>query len=418
MIRFNSYLRRNRFGIFYFRRVIPLDLKPYFAFRQLSRSTLTCDSLEARRLALSFSASTELLFSRIREMTKKTNPEIIRQDWVTAIEFNKDGSIKSVVTDATEDEADAVAKVVPELIRAAVGAAQPASVIPEAVQPQPQLFEQIEKYLDEQERGAGWTLQSVQDIRGDFEQFKWILGDLPISKLGHDQVNRLRDLLMQLPASIKKNPETRGRSIEEILALGLPPQSPSTVRKKWGRLITFFNWLEGKGLVDRNYATGKKPKGKGQSHEKFSPQDLTALFESTEYQTGAFAEAFQYWLPVLGLFTGCRLEELAQLHLADIRLDRDTGINVFDITDEIDEESGSTTMKNLKNETSRRIVPIHQALVDAGLLTYVESLKAAGHDRLFPELRPDSVGKVSPRVSEWFPGKKFLSMSLHSLPFF
>lgn len=402
MIRLKSYLRRNRFGIFYFRRVIPLDLKPYFGFRQLSRSTHTCDPQEARCLALRFSASIDLLFSRVRNMAKTPNPDSLEAELIVQLDFNADGTLKSVRTDAQPEEAEVAGRLVPELIRAAKTGVEAKALIPEAVEPQPQLFEQINKYLDEQERGAGWTLQSVQDIRGDFEQFKWILGDQPISKLGHETLNRLRDTLMQLPASINKNPATRGKSIEDILALGLPPQSPSTVRKKWGRLITFFNWLEGKGLVGRNYAAGKKPKAKGQSHEKFSAPDLTALFESSEYQTGAFAEAFQYWLPLLGLFTGGRLEELAQLHLADIRMDADSGINVFDITDEIDEESGATTTKNLKNETSRRIVPIHQALVDAGLLTYVDSLKAAGHDRLFPELRPDSVGKVSPRGSEWF----------------
>ena len=401
MIRFNSYLRCNRFGIYYFRRVIPLDLKPYFAFRQLTRSTLTRDPQEARRIALSFGASIEFLFSRIREMNKKPKEDSLQAELIVRLDF-EDGILKSVMTDAKPEEEGFANRLVPELIKAARGEAQPFSNIPEVVATQPQLFEQIEKYLDEQERAAGWTLQSVQDIRGDFEQFKWILGDQPISKLDHDAMNRLKDVLMKLPASIKKNPITRGKTIEEILDLGLPPQALTTVKKKWGRLITFFNWLDNKGLVSRNYALGKKPKGKGQSHEKFSPDDLSALFETPEYQANGFEEAFQYWLPVLGLYTGGRLEELAQLHLADIRSDVANGINVFEITDLIDEDAGSTTAKNLKNESSRRIVPIHSALVDAGLLRYVEALKAAGHDRLFPELTQDSVGKVSPRSSEWF----------------
>ncbi len=196
--------------------------------------------------------------------------------------------------------------------------------------------------------------------------------------------------------------ETKGKSIEEILALELPPQSAVTVRKKWGRLISFCAWLEGKGLLDRNYAAGKKPKAKAQSYEKFSKTDLIALFESEEYRSGSFTEPFQYWLPLLGLYTGARLEELAQLHLADIKEDPETGVLVFEITAETDAESGAATTKNLKNGTTARTCPVHSAVMDAGLLAYVEALRSAGYDRLFPELTLDGVGKVAPRASEWF----------------
>jgi integrase len=398
-IRIRSYLKRNRFGVYYFRRVVPRDLKPFFAFRQLSRSTLTRDPREARSLALRFGASIDLLFARIRDMARKQPPEHFQMDLVVRLDFEPDGTLKTVTTEATSEEADAATRVVPKLIEAARSAPIEARIPAESGA---RLFEQIDKYLGEKERGGEWTPQTVKDVRGDFEQFKAILGDLPIHKVQHEALNQLQETLLQLPANINKNPATRGKTIDEILALELPPQTASTVGKKWGRVITFFTWLEGKGLVDRNYAAGKKPKARAQSQEKFSSSDLSALFESTEYAAGTFDEAFKYWLPVLGLYTGARLEELAQLHLADIRADVESGIYVFDITDETDEESGAPTKKKLKNNASRRIVPIHQSLIDAGLLRFVDELKAAGHDRLFPELRPNSIGKVSPRVSEWF----------------
>lgn len=71
-IRLHSYLKRNRFGIFYFRRVIPLDLRNRFAFGQIARSTRTCNSQEAQSLALRLSASVDLLFTRIRNKSRKT----------------------------------------------------------------------------------------------------------------------------------------------------------------------------------------------------------------------------------------------------------------------------------------------------------------------------------------------------------
>ncbi|MGQ0526264.1 MAG: site-specific integrase [Betaproteobacteria bacterium] len=322
----------------------------------------------------------------------------MKQELIVYLDFEKDGLLKSVRTEATPEEADAANRIVPALIKAARDPV-PADPV-KANGNGPRLFEQIDKYLAE--GSATWTAQSALDIKGDFAQFKSILGDMPVAELGHEPFNRLRDTLLQLPANINKLAQTKGKPIEEILTLGLPPQSANTVKKKWGRLITFCTWLEGRGLIDRNYAQGKKPKAKAQRYEKFTKADLCALFESAEYRSGTFAEAFKYWLPLLGLYTGARLEELAQLHLADIKHNPETGILVFDITTDLDGESGAATVKNLKTEGSDRVCPVHPALVEAGLLRYVDELKAGGYDRLFPELTLDSVGKVGPRASEWF----------------
>lgn len=46
----------------------------------------------------------------------------------------------------------------------------------------------------------------------------------------------------------------------------------------------------------------------------------------------------------------------------------------------------SREWQNLKNASSRRILPIHPALLDMGLLHHIESVRASGADRLFPEL--------------------------------
>jgi len=68
----------------------------------------------------------------------------------------------------------------------------------------------------------------------------------------------------------------------------------------------------------------------------------------------------------------------------------------------VDEKAGAATEKRLKNAASIRVCPIHTALIEAGLLDYIEDLKRRGYDRLFPELIPDAQQKVSGRASEWF----------------
>lgn len=395
--RSTGYLKLNRFGLFYFRRVIPPDLRGFFAFKEVARSLRTGSPKEAASLARRYGASLDLLFDELRDMAKGKGSNVFQQELIVELEFDENGVLRKSKAQKEPHDSEAFAeRMTSSLVSVARGVAPQ-----QAKRASPPLFEQIELYLDEMSRGGHWRNQTAIDAKGDFEQFKQILGDMPVADLCHEALNKLRDTLLKLPANINKLPATRGKTVAEILALGLLPQSPLTVKKKWDRVSAFLAWLEGKGLVEKNYAKGKKPKAKAQSYEKFTSEDLRRIFESEEYQSG-FAAPFQYWLPLLGLYTGARLEELSQLHLADIRQDAETQIWTIDITEEVDEKSGADTEKKLKTASSARKCPVHSKLIAAGLLRYVEALKTRGHDRLFPELRPDKLGKVSGRASEWF----------------
>lgn len=57
--------------------------------------------------------------------------------------------------------------------------------------------------------------------------------------------------------------------------------------------------------------------------------------------------------------------------------------------------------QNLKNTSSRRVLPIHPALIDLGLLQHVEAVRSNGADRLFPELEAVR-GKLGNAPSKWF----------------
>ena len=70
------------------------------------------------------------------------------------------------------------------------------------------------------------------------------------------------------------------------------------------------------------------------------------------------------------------------------------GIPFIRITDEGPEQA-------LKNEGSRRRVPIHSSLIQLGFLEYVKSIREAGHVRLFPQLKRGANG-FSDAVGKWF----------------
>lgn len=90
-----------------------------------------------------------------------------------------------------------------------------------------------------------------------------------------------------------------------------------------------------------------------------------------------------FWSVFLGLFTGARPDELAQLELKDIKKSED-GVYFLEINDE-DE-------KSLKTVNAKRHMPICRQLIDLGFLNYIQERKNAKAKKLF-DLKRNKDGK-------------------------
>jgi integrase len=103
-------------------------------------------------------------------------------------------------------------------------------------------------------------------------------------------------------------------------------------------------------------------------------------------------ESHKFWLPMIGLFTGARVNEICQLNpQKDVIQDEKTGIWYFNLTDD---DAGVGVEKSHKNEHSMRKVPIHSKLIESGFLNYLDKVRALKHDRIFVGFKPKS-GKAS-----------------------
>jgi len=101
-----------------------------------------------------------------------------------------------------------------------------------------------------------------------------------------------------------------------------------------------------------------------------------------------------WWLPVLAYYTGARIEELAQLTVADIR--EAAGLGWYlDVTDTGDGQ-------HLKTLASRRRLPLRDEIIDLGFLRYVEKMKSSKHAQLFPALKANADGSRSAGFTRWF----------------
>jgi integrase len=143
----------------------------------------------------------------------------------------------------------------------------------------------------------------------------------------------------------------------------------------------------------------------------FKAVALNTIFGSPVYTeglrpAGGGGEA-SYWLPLLALYTGARLEELGQLRPRDIAqvpyTDGDGGNQIAWVI--VITEDPADGLK-LKNAWSARHVPVHPVLIDLGFIAYVEAMKdrknAKGQPRIFPDLRPDKYGTETANFSKWF----------------
>ena len=113
----------------------------------------------------------------------------------------------------------------------------------------------------------------------------------------------------------------------------------------------------------------------------FSSQHLAAIFGHDIFTSHNFRSPYQYWIPLISMYSGLRPLEAAQLHLEDIKLSGE--IRYFDVND--------TPPRKLKARYSLRRVPIHSVLIDLGFIDFIEELKKADEKVLFPELWDHSV---------------------------
>ena len=258
------------------------------------------------------------------------------------------------------------------------------------------ISEVIERFADEAK--TNWRDKTKDENLAILRLFKEVVGDLPIQSITRKKVGDFKQTLRKLPPNIKKNPKYRKKSISEIVRMEVPKvMSDTTVSKYLTRVGALFNYARKNGLFEgENPATGMNPPKAKRPHEArapFSKEDLVKLFSSEDYIEDKHKEPYQYWMPILALFTGARLNELAQLELSDVKQAED-GVWVFDINEEGE--------KDLKAESSKRIIPVHPFLMEKlNFLGWVEHLKSKGETRLFPQFKKkkDGYGRTA---SRWF----------------
>ena len=173
-----------------------------------------------------------------------------------------------------------------------------------------------------------------------------------------------------------------------------------------------LNWAVKEEMLERNPAQGLRvpdPTARRDKRLPFSTRQLQAIFSAPLY-TGCRDDGHGYatpgperprnarfWIPLLSMFGGLRLNEACQLDVADIR--RIDNVDCFVITEQSEDDQ---TDKRLKTSSSERIVPIHAVLIDLGFMEFVRQRRRAGEAKLFGEVGMGATGYRSTTFSAWF----------------
>lgn len=251
---------------------------------------------------------------------------------------------------------------------------------------------------------------TVQGYEPVFRLIRDVVGaDTDIARLTHDDGQRLFEAVQGLPTNARKHRALKGLGTLEAIAegkrLGLPTVSAKTVNDRYmANIGSLFRFAAARGWMTLNPVHGLR------AHDAVNDRDrrdafrsnLPKVFGASPWMPKDTSQPLHYWGPLLALFHGLRLGEIA-------------GLLVRDIGEEAREpmlflRDGA---RPLKTKAARRDVPLHPTLVRLGFLGFVKERreKAGGDELLFAGQKAYARQQWGRGLGEWF-GRRVKALGL------
>ncbi|WP_242153228.1 site-specific integrase [Sphingomonas sp. BAUL-RG-20F-R05-02] len=242
-------------------------------------------------------------------------------------------------------------------------------------------------------QGAHETSTTVAD-------FIDYVGDLPVSQINGDHLYNFRDAVASLPNAMPHalRALTFNARLKACRDLEGPRVAPASVKRRIGHLQALITHAFNQRWIEANTGSGIRIEGYSKNTKNRRPfldDELARLFSCDLFlkPTGwletrnTVGDMTLAWMFLLGLTNGARIEEIGQTELANVK--RDGGVLYLDL--------GADAV--VKNENSRRMIPLHDVIIELGFETYVDALRSAGETRLFPDLKPNMFDKLCKEAS-------------------
>lgn len=275
----------------------------------------------------------------------------------------------------------------------------------------PRCSEAIKVWIGE--KSKHWVQKTRTEHEIWSQRFLEARGDRPLSTYRKQDGREFRALLQKLPKSWTLHPALKGLGIvaaaDKAQELGLPPMSDKNINKLVDYVGSFWRWAARHyDEAPPNPFAGLKLTLQIVAREErlpFTLSELQTIFSAPRFagcvgpqrlnDRGDYVPRDKgvFWVPLLALFSGARLGEIAQLRTSDVV--EFGGHWVLSIRENADD-------MRLKTAHSERVVPVHPELVEFGFLHFVGNRREAKVERLFPELKLGEDGYYSSPFSKSF----------------
>ncbi|WP_336801390.1 site-specific integrase [Kaistia sp. MMO-174] len=269
----------------------------------------------------------------------------------------------------------------------------------------------VELYLSDR---SGQSLSPKSELKRavHLRVLREIIGpDTAVHSIDRTMARRVRETLATLPVNASKR--VSGNAIEASRIgkeKSMEPISPVTANAYLRTLHSLLELAVTERLLPTNPTNGLKfpdngPSAKARRHA-LSTDQLQTIFSAPLY-TGCtddfrgyakpgpnIIRKGRFWVPLISLFSGMRLNEICMLEVADVER--------VDETDVIVVRGDDKGIKRVKTDAGWRYVPIHPELVRFGFLDHVDKARRNADQRLFPDLQIGSTGYGSDPFSKWF----------------
>lgn len=257
----------------------------------------------------------------------------------------------------------------------------------------------VEKFWQFAKLENRWTGKTEGERREHIDLLYERLGrDLLVSGFGREQAHLMRETLVKYPVNRHKLAQTRGKPLDEVLDLeGVRTLHPVTINKYLQTYRGLFGWAVQNGYAARNPFDGLALRADKVNAEAprlpFSDRQLETIRAALLSKDADHVQNHR-WGTLIAIHSGARLNEVAQLHLEDVK--QVDGIWCFDFN----QKPG--TLKKLKNAASRRVIPVHPKLLEYGFLDFLTTMKArTGNERLFPDFSYSKSDGYGRNLGRW-----------------
>ena len=404
-----SYIQRNRFGVFVFRRAIPAALRGKLKRREFLRTLGTREPREAIARGRVWAWRIDQWFREMEQSMTSDDKTYIAPYSVTIT--HPDGT--KVTAESSPDDVRAwkEAGLPPEQIAALLAGTSAAGSIAQSrggvlsevnatsTVTLDALIARYRQHCIDEHTEKRWTFPSTDDTK--LRRLAELAGsETSITLIDANMAEYVRANLKKLPRNAKRFPDmTAQQVISTIAGVKIDLLSPKTINDHLDLYRRVFQYGRQRQLIPLNPFEGVKVANTDKQRAKdarkmFEPADLVKIFSTKIHTNPTPIRPYRYWGPLIALTSGARRAEIASLYLSDVK--EIDGVWVLDIN-ELSED------KSVKTANGIRRTPIHRRLIELGLLDYAEHLKALGETRLFPDLvhHTDKEGYGRP-LGDWF----------------